>query len=431
MKTALPSALLSLCLLASCESKPAPVPAPAPTPVAPAPPPPPVVVEAPRPEPVRAPIERTQRLIRLASGELVGKALVRLGFDQATADALQTPLNAVYDYRRAVNNDEFIGTFEAGKPVALSIRRSVLSEWHARKADAGWTAQAREIPLEKRIHRIELTVEANLYLTLQRAGADPDLAMGLADVFAWDIDFYREVQNGDVARAVVEEFWSNGRFVHYGEVLGADYESKTLGNKHAFRYVDGKGDASFFAADGSSARKAFLKSPMKYVNITSGYGGRIDPILHYQDTHHGVDYGAPAGTPIWSVGEGTVSSKGTGDMSGNYVCVAHRNGLTTCYCHMSAFGEGVQKGVHVAQKQVIGYVGQTGRATGPHLHFSLLRGGEYLNPLTQKYPSGDPVPEIDLPTFHAQIDPVEKLLHPAKIAQAGMPQLGPNDIANP
>jgi murein DD-endopeptidase MepM/ murein hydrolase activator NlpD len=190
----------------------------------------------------------------------------------------------------------------------------------------------------------------------------------------------------------------------YGEVLAADYRGAAVGHKRIFRFAPSPGGiASYFQEDGASARKAFLKSPLKFAQVTSGFGSRVHPVLRYRKEHNGVDYAASVGTPVWAIGDGTVVKAAYDGAAGKHVCLRHLNQLETCYLHLSAFGVGVRVGARVQQKQVIAYTGTTGRSTGPHLHFALKKAGAFINPLKQASPRAEPVAKAQLPRFKEEI----------------------------
>jgi murein DD-endopeptidase MepM/ murein hydrolase activator NlpD len=191
-------------------------------------------------------------------------------------------------------------------------------------------------------------------------------------------------------------------------MYAASYRGEQVGEKRVFRYQFPNGMVSWFQQDGSSARKSFLKSPLKYTHVTSGFGNRFHPVLQYFKEHNGVDYQAAVGTPVWAVSDGTVTRAGNFGPNGNLVCLKHLNGFETCYAHLSKVM--VRNGQHVSQKQVIALTGSTGRSTGPHLHFALKRSGAFLNPLNQKFPRAEPIPKDQLARYRETITPyVEKL----------------------
>ena len=338
--------LVAALLVPACQKSafPAPSAEPAPAEVTPPAPVAPIapVVAAPT-APVAPPPPAVDRRIEegvLKRNELVGHALTRLGAEDGEAGAVVSALATVLDSKRMHAGAALTLTFEDDDLASFTFRPGPLTAFVATKEAGRWTARKDETPVEKKVAEVEVTVDSSLYESLQAAGANPELALALADVFAWDIDFYQDVQHGDTVRAVVEEFIASGKIVRYGEVLGAEYVGRTVGRKEVYRYADPTGEVSYFNADGSSARRTFLKSPLKYAHITSAYGMRLHPMLHYEQAHQGVDYGAAPGTPVWAVGDGVVTWAGMKGPNGNMVCLKHRNGLESCYCHLSAYGEG-------------------------------------------------------------------------------------------
>ena len=281
-----------------------------------------------------------------------------------------------------------------------------MDEWQVRRDGEKYVASKRVVEVEKQVSRVELEVATSLYDAALSAREDPTIALALADVFAWDIDFYLDVRKGDRVRCLVEKVLSKGRLLRYGEVLAAEYRGEAVGTKRVFRWQLPDGTWSYFQEDGTSARKAFLKSPLKFAHVTSGFGSRFHPVLQYVRAHQGVDYAAAVGTPVWSVADGTVTRAGNTGAGGNTVCVRHRNGFETCYLHLSGYAAGVKSGSRVAQKQLIGYSGNTGLTTGPHLHFAMRRNGTYVNPLNQKFPRNEPVPTSLLAQFREAVTPL-------------------------
>ncbi len=366
------------------------------------------------------PVRRRVLNRRIEPEQAVGKALLAVGLAPQQVDALVAALSSVFDCRRSRAGDQL--RFVFGPDGALELfdyRQGPLDEFHVRRSGERFLAVKRAVEVEKKVAVVELKVESSLYEAALAAGEDPLIAMVLSDVFAWDVDFYRDVQKGDRARAVVEKYVSRGRILRYGDVLAATYDGSTVGKKRVFRYQPKSGNATFFQEDGASARKTFLKSPLKFAHITSGFGSRFHPVLQYVKDHNGVDYGTPVGTPVWAVADGTVLKAQYDGAAGNHVCVRHFNGMETCYLHLSRFAPGVRGGARVAQKQVIAFSGNTGRTTGPHLHFALKRGGRYVNPLNQNFPRADPLPKDELPAFHRFIFPLAAQLDASQLAASG------------
>jgi murein DD-endopeptidase MepM/ murein hydrolase activator NlpD len=276
----------------------------------------------------------------------------------------------------------------------------------------------RDAPTVIRVEGLAGTVEGNLTDAVVSAGGDAALAARFADVFAWDVDFYRDVQKGDRMRAVVEKRIHKGRTLEYGRVLAAEYVGSSVGTKKSYRYKLPDGTETFFTEDGLSARKTFLKSPLKYATVTSGFGSRFHPVLNYVGNHNGVDYHAPAGTPVWAVSDGTVVRAGWDEGGGNVVCVKHVMSFESCYLHLSKIL--VRVGERVPQKRVLAESGNTGKlTTGPHLHFGLKRGGHWVNPLNQNFPRADPLPKTLMDDFKAQIADAAARLSAPPVAAFG------------
>jgi murein DD-endopeptidase MepM/ murein hydrolase activator NlpD len=358
---------------------------------------------------------------RLERNQVLATALRSAGLDGAQTDRVVGALQGVFDFRKSRIGDQLRLVFSGGELEHLDYRQSPVDEWQVRRDGERYVANKREIEVETQVSRVELEVSSSLYDAAVTAREDPTIAMALADVFAWDIDFYLDVRKGDRVRCLVEKVLSKGRLLRYGEVLAAEYRGETVGTKRVFRWQLPDGEWSYFQEDGTSARKAFLKSPLKFAHVTSRFGMRFHPVLEYLKAHQGVDYAAAVGTPVWSVADGTVSVAGNTGAGGNTVCVRHRNGFETCYLHLSSYGVGIRSGGRVAQKQLIGYSGNTGRTTGPHLHFAMKRNGAYVNPLNQKFPRSEPVPPTLLARFRDAVAPVAASLDAPTMAAVTRP----------
>jgi murein DD-endopeptidase MepM/ murein hydrolase activator NlpD len=358
---------------------------------------------------------------RIEPGQTLSRALSAAGVPDAQLERIISAMEGVFDFRRSRVGDQLRISTRGAEIDFIDYRQSAQDEWQVRRDGDRFVATKREVEIEKKVGVVELRIDSSLYEAAIAAGEDPALPIALADVFAWDIDFYQDVRKGDRVRAVIEKFVSKGRLVRYGEVLATAYQGQSVGQKKVFRYQLSDGNISYFMQDGTSARKAFLKSPLKYANITSRFGSRLHPVLHYQREHNGIDYRAPVGTPVWAVGDGTVTRAGYDGGSGKNLCIRHINALETCYLHLSGFGAGIRAGVRVVQKQVVAYTGNTGLSTGPHLHFALKRGGRFVNPLNQKFPRADPIPQQLRPDFSQRIAPWVAQLEGEPLAAASAP----------
>lgn len=255
------------------------------------------------------------------------------------------------------------------------------------------------------------TVVSSLFEAVEEAGGDAQSAVAIANVFASDIDFCRDVKPGDTFQAVVEKRYAEGKPIGIGRVLAARYVND--GKTHAGFALFGKeGKPKYFDADGRPLRKAFLRAPLSFLRITSRFSGsRLHPILKVRKAHFGVDYAAPTGTPVWSVGAGVVVERGRNRAAGNYITVRHSRTWVTRYNHFSRFAKGLRKGSTVEQGQVIGYVGQTGFATGPHLDFRIYKDGKPVNALANPKMQADPLPAAQLARFKRQAAKLTALMN--------------------
>jgi murein DD-endopeptidase MepM/ murein hydrolase activator NlpD len=277
------------------------------------------------------------------------------------------------------------------------------------RSGEGFDAEMVPIDYERRVGHLGGVIRSNLYTALPDDDRSTQLALALSDIFSWDVDFNTDLRKGDTFRVVVEELWLKGEFRLYGNILAAELviDGETF---RAYRFEDG-GSADYYDDGGNSLRRAFLKAPLSYRRISSGFTRRrLHPILKIVRPHLGVDYAAPTGTPVSSTGDGTVAFAGYKGANGKLVIVRHGNGYTTSYGHLSRFGKGIRAGTRVRQGDVIGYVGATGRATGPHLDYRMKRNGVFLNPLKVAPPRGGAVASARVDGFRAVRDQMQGVL---------------------
>jgi len=259
------------------------------------------------------------------------------------------------------------------------------------RSEPGYRADKVPIEYERRIGTLGGVVRSNLVSSLPEGGQSELLAIELSDIFSWDVDFNTDFRKGDTFRVLVEERWLDGAFRKFGDILAA--ELSVDGNTYRAYRFDSGDRTDYFDDEGNSLRKAFLKAPLSYRRISSGFTKRrMHPILKIARPHLGVDYAAPAGTPVSTVGDGAVIFAGYKGPNGNLVIVRHPNGYTTSYGHLSRIAKGIRRGAEIRQGDVIGKVGSTGRSTGPHLDFRIRRHGTFLNPLTVNLPRGGTIP---------------------------------------
>jgi murein DD-endopeptidase MepM/ murein hydrolase activator NlpD len=262
------------------------------------------------------------------------------------------------------------------RSVVFNVQNPSKSRLERRAVERSWTM-------------VQGTIDGSLYETLTSNDAHPKLALRLSEVFAWQIDFFR-IQPGDSFRILYEQRRVNGETVAPGKIVAACFNHKDeryLG----FRFDDGNG-AQYFDRDGKSLRRELLKAPLRYSRISSGFShSRLHPVLDRRRPHHGTDYAAPTGTPVQSVGGGTVVKAGHYGPNGNYIKIRHNETYSSGYLHLSDFADGIHRGAEVTQGETIGYVGSTGMSTGPHLDYRLWKHGTAVDPYAIELPPSRPV----------------------------------------
>ena len=280
---------------------------------------------------------------------------------------------------------------------ALDLRTSV----HLESAGGEISHSRIERPITSEIVRYSGIIESSLFAAIQEAGAKPELAVRMASIFQWDIDFLRDVRKGDTFVALADRQTVEGDFFAYGTLYAARFvnDGREL---HALAYAGPDGRVGYYDLDGAPLEKQFLRSPLKFSRITSRFSmNRFHPVLKRRMPHYGVDYGAPVGTPVLATAAGTVTFRGRNGGAGNMMRLRHANGYETNYLHLSRYGKNTGKGARVAQGQVIGYVGSTGWSTGPHLDYRVKKNGRWINPLTISSPPAKPLPDTMLKRYLA------------------------------
>jgi hypothetical protein len=258
--------------------------------------------------------------------------------------------------------------------------------------------------------RLDGEITSSLFGAVDEAGGRPELAVQMAEIFQWDIDFLRDIRIGDQFVVIVDLQTVDGAFYRYGTVYACRFvnNGRTL---NAVAYPDADGRLGYYDLEGQPMRKMFLRCPLKFSRITSRFShSRFHPVLKRRLPHYGIDYGAPSGTPVHVTADGTVTLAGRNGGAGRMVRVRHPNGFETNYLHLSRFGPGIRSGARVAQGQVIGYVGSTGLSTGPHLDYRVKQNGRWINPLTIASPPVEPLQEELLGRFTAHALAVLALL---------------------
>jgi murein DD-endopeptidase MepM/ murein hydrolase activator NlpD len=339
---------------------------------------------------------------RFARGDTLGALFLRLGI--AAADV--RPLLRVPSLRFL--RPGYVVSAEIAADGRL-LRLNFLTArdrqmWVEREGD---DFRAREVaaPLRAEILMRAGAIDSSLFAAADAAGVPDAVAVQIADIFAGDVDFHRELRRGDRFSVVYEQFFLGGREVHAGRVLAAEFVNQGR-RLRAVYYAREHGGSGYYAPDGSNLRKAFLRSPLEYTRISSGFGMRRHPFLRSWRAHTGIDYAAPTGTRVRAAGDGVVEFAGRKGGYGNAVILRHRGEYSTLYGHLSRFAPGMHRGLRVAQGDIIGYVGSTGWATGPHLHYEFRVAGRARNPYSIAMPAGEPVPPGERAAFRDDADPL-------------------------
>ena len=338
---------------------------------------------------------------------LAGK--VRKGHTASSLLRDYLPLKTIYELDRQAGDVFPLTRIRQGRPYKIRLKENEFFSFEyeidandrlvIRKTEAGFSVSKEPIPYDIRREVIAVEIETSLARAVQKAGERQALTWLLADIFAWDIDFIRDIQPGDRFSALVEKRYKEGKFCGYGEINAAFFTNRGVTYK-AFLHKGAGGRRGYFNEDGLSLEKAFLKAPLNYSRISSSFSPRrFHPILKKYRAHPGVDYAAPRNTPIKAVADGVITSIYYSKTTGRQITLRHFSGYETSYFHMNKYARGMKKGKRVTQGDVIGYVGKTGLATGYHLCFRMRKNGRPVNPLEQSPSAAEPVEKKDMVQF--------------------------------
>jgi murein DD-endopeptidase MepM/ murein hydrolase activator NlpD len=378
--------------------------------------PPPVVL----PGRVRTPAEPThtsapaQQIVRVERGDTLASVLARADVPARQTHAAVEALRAVYNPRHLQVGQEIALTLAASES-GMDLVGLELAERFDRYAgitlypDGGYKSFLAPKRLTRLNARTAGTIKSSLFSDGIEAGVPARTMANFMRLFSFDIDFERDIHPEDKFELVYDRYIDrDGNLVHNGDLLYAGLE---VGGKVRgyYRFGDGDGEDAYYDADGRSIRKALLRTPVDGARKSSGFGMRRHPISGYTKMHKGIDFAAPRGTPIRAAGDGVISFAGTKGGYGRYISIRHNSDYTTAYAHMHRLAKGMRKGQRVKQGQVIGYVGSTGRSTGPHLHYEVLLKGKHVNPTQLRLPSGKSLTGPELARFKQQVAAVDAL----------------------
>jgi murein DD-endopeptidase MepM/ murein hydrolase activator NlpD len=365
---------------------------------------------------------------RVRPGDTLAALLTRLGVDD----------NKAADFIKSDKTAHEIMQLKPGKLVQAQVDEEGQLKWLSAmvsdphnsgdqmknvvilRKDAGFKSVEAPATLERRLEMHTGVIKSSLFAATDAAQIPDSVANQIVDMFSTDIDFASDLQRGDHFEVVYETFWQNGVFVRGGRVLaGSFYNDGSTYRSVWYEEPGAPQGGSYYNLDGQSLKKAFLKSPIAFTRISSGFSMRLHPILGVWKQHKGVDFAAATGTPIHAAGDGEVEFQGQQTGYGNFIVLKHWSNYSTAYGHMSRFAPGIHKGSHVSQGDVIGYVGMTGWATGPHLHYEFRINNEARDPLSVSIPNAQPLAPGQLARFKLVADDMKHrfdLLMPAAVA---------------
>jgi len=336
------------------------------------------------------------------NGDTIINILEREGVEHQSAYRFFTDVEPVYDLKK-------IGT---GKKYTLSLSKekneikrfiyeidpdAYLEAWMDETTDR-FKGKTVKIPYQVKRQFISGVIRESLFESILEAGERPELTDMMASLYEYDIDFNRDVRQGDSFALLVEKLYLKGEFIRYGYVLAGQFTNRGTTTR-VIRYTDPGGKAAYYHPDGRSVRKMFLKCPLPFMRITSRYGTRHHPLFNFSAHHLGVDLASPVGTRVRATASGIVTGKGSNSSRGRFITIGHKNQYVSHYYHLSRFAGGIGPGKRVEQGQVIGYVGSSGWSTGPHLHYGLHKSGRFMNPLRLHSPSQEPLKKDYLEDF--------------------------------
>jgi murein DD-endopeptidase MepM/ murein hydrolase activator NlpD len=389
----------------------------------------------PEPPPPPGPPPEEIRILsgKISKGQSLSAALRLQGLPAEMTEAISRRLKSVLNLRRMNPGDSYEVRLNAeGKFRGFTYRSSPIDIYQISQAPSGeWEAKKLDIPVDKYWALVSGEIASSLFEAMDKLGEKDQLTLDFAEIFAWEVDFRTELQPGDRFRMVVEKYYAGDSFIKYGKILYAEFKGQSKSVQGIY-YRTPQGPADYFTEKGESLRKAFLRSPLKFTRISSGYSkSRLHPVLGERRPHLGVDYAAPVGTPVWAIADGTVASAGWNGGYGKQVVLKHANAYQSMYGHLSRIAPELRKGKTVRQKQIIGYVGSTGLSTGPHLDFRLTKGGSYRNPLREISPRAPSLAAGQVADFQQTVAP---LVRWAKNPEAGTMRkeatISSNDLKN-
>jgi murein DD-endopeptidase MepM/ murein hydrolase activator NlpD len=356
-----------------------------------------------------------EKIVEVGKGDTLAGVLQEAGLDgNQTHDAVEA-MKAYYD-PRAIQPGQKIhlrldpaaddGDYDLSQlTMDVDALKTVSLQ---REGDGSLNATVDEKPTVRRPYAKQAEIELSLFGSAVKAGVPSSIIAEAIRIYSWDVDFQRDIRRGDSIQVMYDQVETeDGKFVSGGNIIYARLNVNGQ-DMPLYRYETADGTIDYYTADGQSGRKALMSTPVDGARLSSGFGARKHPVLGYTKMHKGVDFAAAAGTPIYAAGDGVIEQIGRWSSYGNYIRIRHNSTIKTAYAHMRGFAKGLSNGSRVKQGQVIGYIGTTGRSTGPHLHYEVMLNNKQVNPRTVKLPQGDTLKGKQLAAFKAYIEKIDR-----------------------
>ena len=345
-------------------------------------------------------------------GDSLSSSFRSNGIAEDVRQSVITAFDGVMDFREMKPNDRYTLTLDDDGSLVKCLYESGPLEVHAieRTADGAYEAKKLDVSLDCRTVKLRGKIESSLFAALSAFHEDPKLIYSFANIFASKIDFNTETRFGDTFELVFEKYYKNNQFVGYGKILVAKYNSKEVGPLEGFYFDRGRDEVAYFDQHGYELGESLIRSPIPMARVSSGFSyHRYHPVLEIVRPHLGVDLAAPAGTPIMAASDGRVNFAGWKGGFGKQIILDHGGGYRTYYGHLSRFADNIKDGARVRQKQIIGYVGSTGIATGPHLDYRMAQNGVFSNPFNVKFRPRSELAGTQLVLFHQNLQSLTQL----------------------
>lgn len=363
------------------------------------------------------------KTITLKSGDNLGPLLQRNGLTGQQAYRVTQAFGEVYKPRNLRAGQDFNLHFVGETLDHLTFKPNVETTVFIDRAGEEYTARKINAEFKYETIAVKATVENSLYVDATRLGAPDKVVVQFANIYEYSVDFQRDIQPGDAFEMFFEVARDQkGEIVKAGDLLYTSFSPRGKTSEY-WLFEDKKGRENFYDAKGKTAKRKLRATPINGARLSSSFGRRKHPILGYRKMHAGVDFAAPRGTPILAAGSGTVERANRWGSFGNYIRIRHTDGYKTAYAHLKGFARGVKAGAYVKQDQVIGYVGTTGRSTGPHLHYEVIHHGKKINPRRLSQLSGKPLSKDQHPAFKLQRETIEKMRARSEVLTPA-PQIG-------